>query len=135
MKKQLLFFPLLGLVLFAFLGLGATHNRQDALEAVLIALKTGNAANLAVRFEETIVLTLPEQTGTTTRVQGQNQLASFFSQHPVVAFELKHKGKSPAGSYAIGTLKTQQTDYRVNIFLRGKGGKELIRELRIQTMD
>ncbi|MBM3413351.1 MAG: DUF4783 domain-containing protein [Bacteroidetes bacterium] len=135
MKKQLLFFPALGLILFAFLGLGAMHNRQDALEAVLTALKTGNATKLALRFEETIVLTLPEQTGTATRLQGQNQLASFFSQHPVSAFELKHKGKSPAGSYAIGTLKTQQTDYRVNIFLRGKGGKELIRELRIQTMD
>ncbi|MEY3324909.1 MAG: hypothetical protein RLZ11_1223, partial [Bacteroidota bacterium] len=25
--------------------------------------------------------------------------------------------------------------FRVNIFLRGKGGKELVRELRIQTMD
>gem|GEM_PF-409848 len=135
MKKQLLFFPALACLLFAFLGLGAVHSRQDALEAVLAALKTGNATNLALRFEETVELTLPDQSGATTRAQGQTQLARFFTQHPVTNFELKHKGKSPAGSYAIGTLKTQETDYRVNVFLRGKGGKELVRELRIQTMD
>jgi hypothetical protein len=135
MKKQLLLFPILGVLFFAFVGLGATHSRQDALEAVLSALKTGNASNLALRFEETVELTLPDQTGTTSRSQGQVQLAHFFDKYPVTTFELKHKGKSPGGSYAMGTLKTQQADYRVNVFLRGKGGKELVRELRIQTMD
>lgn len=135
MKKQFLFFPTLACLLFAFIGLGATHYRQDALEAVLAALKTGNATNLALRFEENIELTLPDQTGTTSRSQGQVRLAQFFDKYPVTTFELKHKGKSPGGSYAMGTLKTQQADYRVNVFLRGKGGKELVRELRIQTMD
>lgn len=77
MKKQFLLFPTLGVLFFAFLGLGATHSRQDALEAVLAALKTGNASNLALRFEETVELTLPDQTGATSRAQGQTQLARF----------------------------------------------------------
>ena len=60
MKKNLLLFPTLGVLLFAFLGLGAVSSRQDALEAVLAALKSGNANNLALRFEETVELTLPD---------------------------------------------------------------------------
>ena len=84
MKKNLLLFPTLGVLLFAFLGLGAISSRQDALEAVLAALKTGNANNLALRFEETVELTLPDQTGATSRSQGQAQLTRFLHSIPLL---------------------------------------------------
>ena len=126
-------FPLLMLLLTSLVLV--SFKRQDGLEAVLSALKTGNATALATRFEDNVELTLPDQSGVVSKVQAQTQVARFFAANPVKGFELKHKGSSPGGSYAIGTLKTQNADYRVNVFLRGKGGKELLRELRIQTMD
>ena len=135
MKNYRLILWMLPLVFFSAIRLTAAVNRQDALEAVLSALKTGNASNLVLRFEETVELTLPDQSGSSSKPQCQLQLSKFFASNPVSTFELKHKGKSSSGSYAIGTLKTAQASFRVNIFLRGKGGKELVRELRIQTMD
>ena len=135
MKNYRLFFWMLPLALLAVIQLAAAGRRQDALEAVLAALKTGNAPNLVLRFEETVELTLPDLTGVSSKSQSQSQLTKFFAANPVAAFELKHKGNSPSGSYAIGTLKTANMNFRVNVFLRGKGGKELVRELRIQTMD
>lgn len=109
--------------------------RQDGLEAVLTALKTGNAAAIGARMEDNIELTLPDQSGVVTKAQAQLQLAKFFNTSTVKGFELKHKGGALGAAYAIGTLKTQQGDFRVNVFLRGKGAKELVRELRIQNMD
>ena len=112
-----------------------SFRKQDGLEAVLSALKAGNAAALIQRSEDNLELILPDQSGVVTKAQAQTQIAKFFAANAVKGFELKHKGNSPGGSYAIGTLKTQNGDYRVNVFLRGKGSKELLRELRIQTMD
>lgn len=109
--------------------------RQDGLEAVLNALKTGNAAAIGARMEDNIELTLPDQSAVFPKAQAQLQLAKFFNANTAKGFELKHKGGAPGAAYAIGTLKTQQGDFRVNVFLRGKGAKELVRELRIQNMD
>lgn len=109
--------------------------RQDGLEAVLNALKTGNSAAIGARMEENVELTLPDQSGVFAKAQAQLQLAKFFTANTAKGFELKHKGGAPGAAYAIGTLKTQQGDFRVNVFLRGKGAKELVRELRIQNMD
>lgn len=117
-----------GLLNFSFV-------RQDGLEAVLSALKTGNAAAIGARMEENVELTLPDQSGVFAKAQAQLQLAKFFTANAAKGFELKHKGGAPGAAYAIGTLKTQQGDFRVNVFLRGKGAKELVRELRIQNMD
>lgn len=109
--------------------------RQDGLEAVLNAFKTGNAAAIGARMEDNVELTLPDQSAVLPKAQAQLQLAKFFNANTAKGFELKHKGGAPGAAYAIGTLKTQQGDFRVNVFLRGKGAKELVRELRIQNMD
>lgn len=121
------------LVIFSMANLSFV--RQDGLEAVLNALKTGNTTAIAARMEDKIELTLPDQAGVVTKAQALTQLAKFFTTNTAKGFELKHKGGAPGATYAIGTLKTQQGDFRVNIFLRGKGSKELLRELRIQNMD
>jgi hypothetical protein len=126
--------PLLWLALI-FSMVNISFVRQDGLEAVLNALKTGNVAAMGARMEDKIELTLPDQFGVVTKAQALSQLNKFFTAITVKGFELKHKGGAPGATYAIGTLKTQQGDFRVNIFLRGKGNKELLRELRIQNMD
>ena len=120
-------------VLFSMANLSFV--RQDGLEAVLNALKNGNAAAIGARMEDQIELTLPDQSGVVTKAQALSQLTKFFNANTAKGFELKHKGGTPGATYAIGTLQTQQGDFRVNIFLRGKGNKELLRELRIQNMD
>lgn len=116
-----------------FLQVAATG--QDALESVFAALKSGNASQLAGRFEQTLTLTLPDQSAQLNKVQAQAAISKFFAAYPVTGFELKHRGNAPAGAFAIGTLLTEKGQFRVNIFMSAAGSKEGVRELRIQTMD
>ncbi|MFM8710729.1 MAG: DUF4783 domain-containing protein [Sphingomonadales bacterium] len=114
-------------------GMAAT--RQDALDSVLGALKSGNATQLAGRFEKELTLTLPDQSSSLNKAQAQAAITKFFSNYPVTGFELKHRGNAPGGAFAIGTLLTEKGQFRVNVFMSPGGPKEGVRELRIQTMD
>lgn len=109
--------------------------RQDALDSVLGALKSGNATQLAGRFEKELTLTLPDQSSSLNKAQAQAAITKFFSAHPVTGFELKHRGNAPGGAFAMGTLLTEKGQFRVNVFMSPAGPKEGVRELRIQTMD
>lgn len=132
MKIQML---LAGVLLPAFFALSIAATRQDAIEAVIGALKNGNAAQLAGRFEKELMLTLPDQSLQVSKAQAQTAIAKFFTAYPVTGFELKHRGNAPGGAFAIGTLLTEKGQFRVNIFMSPAGPKEGVRELRIQTMD
>jgi hypothetical protein len=114
------------------LSIGATG--QGAIEAVIDALKNGNAAQLAGRFEKELTLTLPDQSSQLSKAQAQTAIAKFFTAYPVAGFELKHRGNAPGGAFAMGTLLTEKGQFRVNIFMSA-AGPEGVRELRIQTMD
>ena len=116
-----------------FLTVAAT--RQDTLESVIGAIKSGNAVQLAGKFEQKLTLTLPDQSSQLSKVQAQSAISKFFAAHPVTGFELKHRGNAPGGAFAMGTLLTEKGQFRVNIFMSAAGPKEGVRELRIQTMD
>ncbi|MFM7645577.1 MAG: DUF4783 domain-containing protein [Sphingomonadales bacterium] len=132
MKIQLLS---LGFLLPAFFLLTVAATSQDALESVLGALKSGNASQLAGRFEKELTLTLPDQSSQLNKLQAQAAISKFFSANPVTGFELKHRGNAPGGAFAMGTLLTEKGKFRVNVFMSAAGPKEGVRELRIQTMD
>ena len=132
MKIQTLSWGLLLPVLF-FCTVAAT--RQDALDAAIGAIKNGNAIQLAERFDQKLTLTLPDQTAQLNKAQAQAAMTKFFAAYSVSGFELKHRGNAPAGAFAMGTLLTDNGQFRVNIFMSSSGAKASIRELRIQTMD
>jgi hypothetical protein len=132
MKIQALF---LGLLVPALFSVTVATTGQDALESVLSALKNGNAAQLAGRFEKELMLTLPDQSSQLSKSQAQTAITKFFSAYPVSGFELKHRGNAPGGAFAMGTLLTEKGQFRVNVFMSAAGPKEGVRELRIQTMD
>ena len=125
----------LGLLLPALFLLTVAATRQDALDTVLGALKNGNATQLSARFEQQLTLTLPDQSTQVSKAQAQAAVTTFFAACRVTGFELKHRGHAPGGAFAMGTLMTEQGQFRVNVFMAPGGPKQGVRELRIQTMD
>lgn len=129
MKKKLTLLAL-GLAFWGFVNLNAQN-----IDGVISGLKTGNAATITANASGNMLLTVTDKSDTYSVAQASQILKDFFSKVSVKGFDLKHKGNSPNGRYGIGTLTTGQGNYRVNIFMKNEGGKEVIKELRFQLIE
>ncbi|MCH5600670.1 DUF4783 domain-containing protein [Niabella ginsengisoli] len=58
------------------------------------------------------------------KAEALTAIKSFFAKNAVKGFDVKHKGNSPNGQYAIGTLSTAGGNFRVNIFMKKKVAKK-----------
>lgn len=123
---SLLFFSAMTLSSFA---------QRSTTDDVIGALRSGNAVELAKYFDDNVELTLPVKSDSYSKAQAQMILKDFFTNNNVKDFELKHKGDSPGGHYFIGTLQTKSGNFRAHIFLKSKGGKEVVKELRFQPIE
>lgn len=101
---------------------------------VTTALKTGNAKALATYFHSSIDLTILQKQNTYSKAQAEQVIQSFFDDHKPNAFKSNHSGASGDGSkYTIGTLETAKGTFRVYIYYKIIGGKELIQTLRFES--
>ncbi|WP_300596734.1 DUF4783 domain-containing protein [Niabella sp.] len=124
----------LSLIAFAT-SLLITSLHAQSVDGVINSLKTGNAAQLVGNVGDNMQLTIADKSNTYNKSQAEQALKDFFGKASVKGFELKHKGSSPNGNYAIGTLQTAGGNYRVNIFMRKEKGGEVIKELRFQLIE
>ncbi|HQX96179.1 MAG: DUF4783 domain-containing protein [Chitinophagaceae bacterium] len=128
--------------IFTSLLLGATMLlssftlQSSSIDEVIGALRSGNASQLSNYFDENVGLTLPDKSDSYSKAQAQLIVKDFFSNNGVKGFELKHKGDGTGGSqYCVGTLQTSAGNYRTNVFMKMKNGKEVVKEIRFQSMD
>lgn len=113
----------------------SSFSQQDAIDEVISALRSGNAAALSKHFDDNVEVTLPVKSDSYSKAQAQMILKDFFANNNVRGFELKHKGDSPSGHYCIGTLQTKSGNFRAHIFMKSKGSKELVKELRFTSIE
>jgi len=126
------FFTLILLALgLTFSGFTTTNNAET--ESVVVALKSGNANLLSRFFDTRVDITLPEKSDNYSRSQAEMILKDFFSNNGgVKAFELKHRGENNGANYVIGLLTTNNGRYRTTLFMKQKGEKQLLQEMRFQ---
>lgn len=108
---------------------------QSNIDGVIGALRSGNSSELSKYFDDKVELTLPDKSDSYSKAQAQLIVKDFFSNNGVRGFELKHKGDSPGGQFCIGTLQTNTGNFRTNVFMKTKGGKEVVREIRFQAIE
>jgi len=108
---------------------------QSNIDEVIGALRSGNSAQLSGYFDENVELTLPDKSDSYSKAQAQLIVKDFFGNNGVKGFELKHKGDSPGGHFCIGTLQTNAGNFRTNVFMKVKNGKEVVKEIRFQSID
>lgn len=108
---------------------------QSNIDGVIGALRAGNSSELSKYFDDKIELTLPDKSDSYSKAQAQLIVKDFFSNNGVRGFELKHKGDSPGGQFCIGTLQTNTGNFRTNVFMKIKGGKEVVKEIRFQAIE
>ncbi len=105
----------------------------SGIDDIVNALKTGNAAQIAKYFDNTVEITLPDKSNSYSKSQGEVILRDFFANNPVKSFEVKHKGENAGSQYCIGTLVTKNMSYRTTVFMKQRGDAQILQEIRFET--
>lgn len=114
----------------------SSFTTQNGIDEVIGALRSGNANQLASHFDDNVEITLPDKSDNYSKAQAQLIVRDFFVNNGVKGFEVKHKGDSPGGShFCIGTLQTNAGNFRTNVFMKMKNGREVVKEIRFQSVD
>lgn len=122
-------------LLFGTVLLLSAFRSQSSIDEVIGALRNGNTSQLSNYFDDNVELTLPDKSDSYSKAQAQLIVKDFFGNNGVKGFELKHKGDSPGGHFCIGTLQTNAGNFRTNVFMKVKNGKEVVKEIRFQSID
>ena len=110
--------------------------QNSNIDEVIGALRSGNSTELSKYFDDNVELTLPDKSDNYSKAQAQLIIKDFFSNNGVKGFEVKHKGDNPSGGqWCIGTLQTNTGNFRTNVFMKMKNGKELVKEIRFQSIE
>ncbi|MEJ7912825.1 MAG: DUF4783 domain-containing protein, partial [Chitinophagaceae bacterium] len=104
------------------------------LDDVISAMRAGNATELSRYVDDNIEISLPDKTDSYSRAQALMILQDFFANNSVKGFEIKHKGDNGGNQFCIGTLQTKAGNYRTTVFMKSKNGKQLVKEIKFQSM-
>ena len=109
--------------------------QNSNIDAVIGALRPGNATELSNYFGDNVELTLPDQSDSYSRAQAILILKDFFTNNGVKNFDVKHKGDQSGGQFCIGTLQTKAGNFRTTVFMKAKNSKEVVKEIRFQSIE
>ena len=96
------------------------------------ALKSGDASQVSKYLDNTVEITLPESTKSYSKNQAQLVLRQFFNSNPVKDFKVIHESENEGSQYCIGNLTTANGVYRTTIYMKQKGDKQLVQEMRFE---
>jgi hypothetical protein len=123
------------ILLLGSVSLLCAFTAQNGIDEVIGALRAGNSSQLSSHFDDNVELTLPAKSDSYSKAQAQLIVKDFFSNNGVKGFELKHKGDAPGGHFCVGTLQTNAGNFRTNVFMRVRNGKEVVKEIRFQAIE
>ena len=105
------------------------------LDDIAGAIRVGNAGELSRYLDSRVDISLPDKSDTYSKIQAEIIIRDFFSTNGGVQnFLVKHKGPNGSGSeFLVGVLQTHNGDYRTTLFIKQKGDRQLLQELRFQA--
>ncbi len=135
-KNVLKFLRSILVCLFLLANWIGSVSAQDTLvrSAVINAIATGNASQLAEYFDAAIDLVVPQSEGNFSKKQATQIIKFFFERNPIHEFVLEHEGRSAdGGSHFIGYYHTKAgKHFRTYILMKKLSKNELIRQLKFE---
>lgn len=123
------FLPLLFFILSFFFYAFSTSVIPDELIA---ALKTGNHKTFAKYFNKNVELIINNEEDVYSKTQAELIVKDFFSKNTPAEFSILHQGGKETAKYAIGSLKTNNGNYRIYFLLKTQTEQLLIHQMRIE---
>jgi Domain of unknown function (DUF4783) len=104
------------------------------LDEITGAIRIGNAGELSRYLDSRVDISLPDKSDSYSKIQAEMIIRDFFSTNGVQNFLIKHRGTNGGGSeFCVGVLQTKNGDYRTTLFVKQKGDRQLLQELRFQA--
>ena len=128
--KNPLGFALLALSLFL---LSFTNNLT--IDDVATAIRSGNISRLSGYLDNRVDITLLDKSDTYSKSQAEMVIRDFFSTNEVQNFSIKHKGENSGSEFCVGILQTRNGDFQTTFFMKQKGDRQLLQELRFQPVE
>jgi len=119
--------------LFSILAIVSSFSIFSGIDEIISALNTGNATEIAKSFDNTVEITLPDKSNSYSKSQAEVVLRDFFTINPVKGFEVLHKGENAGSQYCIGLLVTKNASYRTTVFMKQKGSRQTLQEIRFEN--
>jgi hypothetical protein len=129
--RFLRFIPVILIVLCSLPALG--QGQANIPAGISIAIKAGNASELAKYMNSTIELLLLDKEDFYKKNVAETILKDFFSEYQTKDFTIRHQGAKNDAQYAIGNLKTEKGDFRVYFLLKKVDQELLIHQIRIEA--
>ncbi|MBC7866329.1 MAG: DUF4783 domain-containing protein [Gloeobacteraceae cyanobacterium ES-bin-316] len=119
-------------ILFASFAL-FSFTIQTGIQDVVSGLQANNAAQIARYFDVTVDITLPQKSNSYSKSQAEVILRDFLATNPVKSFQVLHKGDNAGSQYCIGKLVTKTNSYRTTVFMKQRGDKQFLQEIRFEN--
>ncbi len=99
---------------------------------IIRSFKTGDSNLLKSHLGEEVKLNILGKEYETGQEEAIDVLSGFFNTHTPVDFEIKFESEKKDSKFVIASLHTGNGNFRVNLFFRKGGNKEVIQLLRIE---
>jgi hypothetical protein len=121
-------------ILFAINSISVSAQEQVKIPGgIAIAIKAGNATELAKYLNSTVELLLLDKEDFYKKNVAETILKDFFNDYQTKDFVIRHQGATNEAQYAIGNLKTVKGDFRVYFLLKKVNQELLIHQIRIES--
>jgi hypothetical protein len=123
-----------GLAVVTFSLVLVSFRPTYTLDEITTAIRLGNAGELSRYLDSRVDISLPEKSDSYSKIQAEMIIRDFFSNNGVQNFTVKHRQPNGSGSeFCVGVLQTHNGDYRTTLFLKQKGDRQLLQEIRFQS--
>ncbi len=106
--------------------------RSLSFTEVISAIESGKASEVSRFFDNTVEITLPGKSNSYSKSQAELVLHEFFSSNTIKNFQVIHKSDNEGSQYCIGNLNTSSGVFRATIYMKQKGDKLVVQELRFE---
>src|SRR5437016_710932 len=123
----------LGLALMILTLVLVSFRPDYSIDDITGAMRSGNINTLSRYLDSRVDISLPEKSDTYSKSQAEMIIRDFFNTNVVRNFFIKNKGENSGLEFCIGVLQTRNGDYRTTLFIKQKGDRLLLQELRFQS--
>ncbi len=120
------------ILIYLFITILLSSFNSLSVKDVVNALKSGNATLVSKYFDNTVDITLSDKSNSYSRSQAELVLKDFFNTNGVTNFNVIHTGDNAGSQYCIGTLQTKNGSFRTTIYMKQKGDKQVLQELKFE---
>lgn len=108
------------------------NSEELNLDAISKAISSGNADALGQYFDTTVEIAIMDKEETYAKTQAVQAVKDFFAKNKPSSFKQVHQGASKGqdSQYCIGNMIATSGTYRVYIYMKVSGTKQVIQELR-----